>query len=228
MIIENNSLHVHEVNLNTTDYASISAAFAVLTTEEQEKAERFVHEKNRRRFVLARSTLRHLLGDYLNKSPSQIDLQYSPTGKPHLCNDLFFNISHSADTAVMGFCKDREVGIDMECLDSRKCFDGTIQRYFTEEEKEALLSEKDEEARRALFLKYWTFKEAYVKATGKGLAELEQATYAIPFFEREFSFKDNDGQHWDASIHQMSRYVVSIVTERKWELGQHAVKTRFR
>lgn len=43
------------------------------------------------------------------------------------------------------------------------------RRYFSEAEVAAIERETDEEARRNLFVRMWTLKEAYVKAIGRGI-----------------------------------------------------------
>jgi len=43
------------------------------------------------------------------------------------------------------------------------------RRYFTEAETAVIERASDEEARRRLFVRMWTLKEAYVKAIGRGI-----------------------------------------------------------
>lgn len=90
-------------------------------------------------------------------------------------SEIFSSITHSGDYA-MCVISDRRVGIDLENR-YRKLFseqneeqlDAIARKCFTFEELEDFLSLKKEEKTDAM-LSYWTQKESYSKAMGKGLA----------------------------------------------------------
>ena len=58
-----------------------------LTAEECQRAERYVFEKDRTHFVVARGLLRVLLGRYLRQDPQHLRFTYGPYGKPALATD---------------------------------------------------------------------------------------------------------------------------------------------
>ena len=66
-----------------------------------------------------------------------------------------------------------EVGIDLELQDRRVRKVGNelriARRYFTEAETAVIERASDDEARRRLFVRMWTLKEAYVKAICRGI-----------------------------------------------------------
>lgn len=67
------------------------------------------------------------------------------------------------------------VGIDAESLDRRLSPLPLAQRFFAPAEAAALAALSDVEERRRAFLRLWTLKEAFVKATGTGIADSLQS-----------------------------------------------------
>ena len=147
----------------------------VLSPDEQERAARFVFERDRLRFVSARGILRVLLGGYLNREPARIVFHYGPNGKPALAGedanpaDLRFNVSHSGDYCLCAVALRRDVGIDIEMVRSDVECLPLAERFFTRREYEDLLRGSEQD-RRARFFRYWTCKEAYLKARGVGIS----------------------------------------------------------
>lgn len=136
------------------------------------RAERFHFEKDRARNLIARGFLRVFLGRYLGVAPERLVLEQTSQGKPFLKDfpgTLQFNLSHSHDTALYGFCRHAKIGVDLEHMGRGVNEESIARNYFTPEESAAILQEQGEK-RRALFYRYWTLKEAYLKATGEGLA----------------------------------------------------------
>jgi 4'-phosphopantetheinyl transferase len=154
----------------------------VLSWDEEQRAARFVFERDQQRFVLARGILRVLLGGYLNREPGRIAFQYGAHGKPALAREesnppeLRFNVSHSGEYWVCAVSLRRDVGVDIEMVRSDiECL-SLAERFFSRREYEDVRWGSEEE-RRARFFRYWTCKEAYLKARGvgisSGLAQIE-------------------------------------------------------
>jgi 4'-phosphopantetheinyl transferase len=145
----------------------------LLSPDERERAKRFIFQKHRRRFIVARAVLRELLGRYLNQEPDRMRFVYGPEGKPALAEtgsgSVRFNLSHSEALALYAFVRGREVGIDLEWINPRVAFEELAERFFTPVEASALRA-LPERAREAAFFACWTRKEAYMKAVGKGLS----------------------------------------------------------
>ncbi len=90
-------------------------------------------------------------------------------GKPYFANEdgLFFSVSHT--NGYIAVCVDKqEIGLDIESLRTDKI--NIAQRFFHQKEKKYLDSLADEE-KDAAFTQLWTIKEAYVKMTGRGIAD---------------------------------------------------------
>jgi len=147
---------------------------ATLSEEERHRAARFIAEPHRHRFIAARGQLRAALGRCLGTSAAEIELAYSATGKPTLAGTfatvgLHFNLSHSEDTAVFAVTLAGPVGIDVERIRRLRDFDLLVTRFFSSREQAAFLALPEGEKPGAFF-HLWTRKEAWLKATGAGLA----------------------------------------------------------
>lgn len=145
---------------------------ALLTPDELARADRFIVDSPRHRFVMGRGSLRLILASYLNCQPREVIFEYGEHGKPTLMNTvaagLRFNASGSYDLAACAVTMDRELGIDIENTRRTKDFDQIVERFFTAAERDAYRRLTTEE-KHAAFFRGWTRKEAYLKATGSGL-----------------------------------------------------------
>lgn len=135
---------------------------------EQSRAGRFHFERDRRRFIVARGRLRHLLGERLNKQPERVTIQYGARGKPAV-DGLHFNLSHTGDYALYAFSTDGEVGVDLETIRPLPEADAIAATMFSPAEV-AEYEHLAPDDRTIGFFNCWTRKEAFVKALGDGLA----------------------------------------------------------
>jgi 4'-phosphopantetheinyl transferase len=141
----------------------------ILNAEEINRADRFHFERDRRRFIAARAQLRLILGEYLAQDPQAITLSYGERGKPHVAEPVAFNISHSEELAVVAVAQERILGVDVEAIRTIEDLEGIARRFFSTRENEVLFNIPVREQSEAFF-RCWTLKEAFVKATGDGLA----------------------------------------------------------
>ena len=147
----------------------------VLSTDEEARAARFHFPKDRQRYLAAHGLLRVLLGRYLGQQPHQLRFDDGAHGKPFLAgppspSDLFFNISHSGDWIVVGVTRGREIGVDVERVRSSLAWRDIAGRFFAPMEL-AQLRALPASAQLRAFFDGWVRKEAYLKATGWGLAQ---------------------------------------------------------
>lgn len=147
-----------------------AALTATLSPDEGARAARFRHETHARRFINARGTLRTLLGRYLDRDPSGIQFRYT-AGKPALADPgrepLHFNLAHADELALFAFTTAAEVGVDVERVAALPDARDIAVHYFAPDEIGQFMRAPDEAA---AFFRCWTRKEAFVKATGTGLA----------------------------------------------------------
>lgn len=142
-----------------------------LSADELERAGRFRFEPDKKRFIAARGILRNILGRYRNTDPGKIRFGYTPAGKPELVSGsgaLHFNLSHSGAFALYAIALHRAVGIDIELIRYDMEVEEIARKFFSENEIGAL-RQAPESRLHDVFFQYWTRKEAFVKAIGKGI-----------------------------------------------------------
>ena len=158
----------------------LAALYGVLSAEEQARVNNYRYEKDRTKAIISRGHLRFLLGRYLDVAPKTMPLLTTEFGKPYLPDSkISFNVSHAMDQVVYGVTVSRNIGVDIESIARKVDHLGIAGRFFTEEQIMAIKS-VSEDGRSAEFLKYWTLKEAYLKATGMGLAGSLHSFSVVP------------------------------------------------
>ena len=147
----------------------------MLSTQELDRARRFHLPLHARRFSVCRALLRLLLARYLDREAAAIRLVYGESGKPRLAREqnpdgLCFNLSHSGDIAVFAVARSREVGIDVERIAPEVDLPALARRVLGDAELQRLDAAAKGE-RLETFFRYWTCKEAYLKARGEGITD---------------------------------------------------------
>jgi 4'-phosphopantetheinyl transferase len=153
------------------------ASLDTLDEVERTRAAAFVFEHHRRRYIVAHSFLRSVLGAALTVAPTSIRFSATEHGKPYVANyGLTFNLSHSDHIAYVAISSTGEIGIDVELhrhMDDVLRLAATV--FSPDEIRE--IESVPANAQIARFLRCWTRKESYVKAVGVGLgAELTSIT----------------------------------------------------
>jgi 4'-phosphopantetheinyl transferase len=174
--LSSNDVHIWKINLQQSAL-KIEEFQSTLSSDEVTRANRFKFSEHRRRFIVGRGSLRYILSSYLNIKPAQIKFDYQPHGKPFLTADfvdsgIFFNLSHSQDLGLLGISYKRLIGVDIEYIRRVADLETLAQRFFLPAEYEVIKSVLPEQ-KHQVFFRYWTCKEAFLKATGDGLAKLE-------------------------------------------------------
>ena len=150
-------------------YNSTEILLKALTLEEVKRAQRYHQLKDSNRFIICRALLKYLIAEEKGLDISQIHFEKQANHKPYFSSDrsLFFNVSHAGDFAVIaiGNC---ELGIDVEQIDTNFKYADILSSVFSVEEINFI---NHSQYIRHTFYKFWTRKEAIVKATGKGIDE---------------------------------------------------------
>jgi len=143
-------------------------ALAYLDAIERERMMRFVRDEDRRRFAFGRATVRRILSAYDGRTPEELPLSAGANGKPFLRDsaNLAFNLSHSHDVGLLAVAAGSLIGADVERV--VPIAEDVAGAYFSESEQAAYraLAAHD---RLEGFYRFWTLKEAMVKAVGDGL-----------------------------------------------------------
>lgn len=190
-----NRIQIWIANVDSNSPEEIDHLLASLDASERQRAAQFHFEQDRRRYIVAHGLLRLVLAETLGCSPKTLVLEKSPHGKPELRQSehderrLMFNLSHAAGWALIAIGWDRQLGVDLEAAESLPDDDQSLSklaaRVLSGHELELWRAIPNPVKRRAAFLRTWTRKEAYVKATGEGLrhdlADIELPADATPF-----------------------------------------------
>jgi 4'-phosphopantetheinyl transferase len=148
--------------------AELSLRWEALSPEERARADRFLFDKDREAHIAAHGALRQVLAKYLNCAAAEICIVSGTNGKPGV-EGVQFNLSHSADLALVAVTQTLELGVDVESVDPRRADMDVARRFFSPSEVTALSALPPEQQTLA-FLNCWTRKEAYLKAIGLGLS----------------------------------------------------------
>ena len=149
----------------------LASLAATLSPAERARAERFAFPRDARRFTAAHGWLRIVLGAVLGTPPVDVALTDGP-GKPGLAEggQPCFNLSRSAGLALIAVAP-CEVGVDVEhAAGDDVNFGLDLARVACTAAERAQLHRLPRPAWAQALLRGWTVKEAFLKATGLGLA----------------------------------------------------------
>jgi 4'-phosphopantetheinyl transferase len=196
VVLSSQDVHVWRAELEQPT-AWIEKLLQTLSEDEQIRAKRFYYERDRKHFIVGRGLLRTILGRYIGVAPQQIQFCYGSRGKPSLAatgtdSAIQFNLSHSQGLALYAITRDRQIGVDLEYIRSTSDVEKLAQRFFSPRES-AIIHSLPLDQKQIAFFHAWTCKEAYLKATGEGLAQLEQVEVSLDLEEppRLLSIKEN-------------------------------------
>ncbi|MEQ1486685.1 4'-phosphopantetheinyl transferase superfamily protein [Methyloglobulus sp.] len=164
-----------EIKLWHGDIAASEADYGqywqILDQVEQQHACNIKNGQLHQRYVEIHARLRILLGDAVNAPPEQLRIVKAEHGKPYLIDypKLAFNLSHTANRMVVAIAYDCALGVDIELCKPRTNLAALVDKCFAEEEKNYWQQLPKAQQKQA-FYRFWTRKEAFVKATGRGIA----------------------------------------------------------
>ncbi len=171
--LDDGEAHVWLAHLNVCSAERTELARALDATE-LHRAQRYRFCADREHFLVRRGLLRALVGSYLAVRPASIRFSAGCHGKPKLGpafdgSGIHFNVSHSTGWALYAIARNRSVGVDIESMNPARADPAIAARFFATGEQADLrtLSGADWVTG---FFNCWTRKEAYIKATGKGLS----------------------------------------------------------
>lgn len=213
------------MKLYVADVESISLEQlkSMVSRKRLEKSRAFRFEMDQRRSLCAEALLNYVLSVNFPSIPCPVKLWEDEWHKPHLLlpermENIEFNLSHSGNYAVCLLSK-QPAGVDIEERKDVPQYERLARRYFTKREMEDINSSDR-------FLQYWTLKESYVKAIGKGLH--------FPLDKVEIHLKDGnakfcgvDGSYTGRVYKELSGYVISICKQDGEEFPERLEKVIF-
>jgi 4'-phosphopantetheinyl transferase len=178
----------------------------LLSPDEWRRAGRIHHERDWRRFLVGRGTLREILGQLLNVNPARLEFSNGIFGKPQIAapvaaQSLHFNLAHS-DSLVVYATSRHELGVDIEHIREMEEADQIASRFFSPRETNCLHGLPAEQRLEAFF-NCWTRKEAYLKALGRGLDDnLDQIEVSLAPGEPAELLPPHASRQW--SLHTLA------------------------
>ena len=144
----------------------------LLSDDEKKRYSAFRFDTHRHHYLAAHVLLRRAISICTSCRPEEIQFARTSDGKPYCIpiNDgdkIEFSLTHTHGLVACAL-SDLPVGIDAEWT-GRKANDDLLRTALSEEEFIQLQC-CDPRTQHRRFLEYWTLKEAYLKAIGKGLS----------------------------------------------------------
>lgn len=142
----------------------VSDLISMLSSSERDRANRYHFTKDKHRFVICRALLKFILAEHMDLEIDKIIIDIDANKKPYLAAypSVFFNISHAGDYALIAIAKS-PVGVDIEYMNKSFDYEEILPHVFSKTEIDKTNN------RHFTFYKFWTRKEAIVKAIGKGI-----------------------------------------------------------
>jgi 4'-phosphopantetheinyl transferase len=183
LVLPRDEIHVWCASMDQPP-ACVAALEQALSLDERSRVQRYRFARDRQYFIIRRGLLRQMLGDYMGVEPARLHFSPGPYGKLILAQipgayTSHFNVSHSHELALFAFARDREVGVDIEYVRPVAGAEQIAGRYFSAQERDALRDLSPHRMYEQFFI-YWTRLEAYLKASGMGLAGAENQGLLSP------------------------------------------------
>jgi len=145
--------------------------FGWLSLAEQARMARLGTETLRFRYAIGRASLRWVLARELGVAPAAVPIVRGARGRPFVKTGggVDFNVSHTADVALIAVASGVRVGVDIEREDRVVNAPGIARKFLTARERASLDTSRADWSRQRI-LRLWTCKESMSKATGDALS----------------------------------------------------------
>jgi len=145
---------------------------SLLSSEEEDRFERFRQDRDRHAYLLAHVMLRRALSSFEAVAPRDWTFAADAFGKPFLIGPagprLEFNLSHTSNAVACAVARSRPVGVDVQADPGAGEIFSLAQHVFSERET-AMLRQLSGADRDRAATRLWTLKEALAKALGVGI-----------------------------------------------------------
>ena len=178
MNLDINDVHIWYITFNNKKMLNINELFQILNENEKIKSKSFIQQRDQQNYIISHAYLRLLLTKYYpNISPKLWIFSKNNYGKPFLSKEhninLYFNISHTYSAVAYILTRSNICGIDIEEDRNIILDEQIINLTLSDKEKAIYQISKN---KNSLFYRFWTLKEAYLKACGIGLSQRIQQT----------------------------------------------------
>lgn len=175
--------------------------------------------------MITRALCRTTLSRYARVRPEEWRFLHNAHGRPEISEPslggrLRFNLSATRGLFACAVTSELDAGIDVEDAGAAiRDYGALADRFFSPLEARALAG-LDPARRRARFLEYWTLKESYIKARGRGLSipldgfsfHLDEGPRIRVSFVAPF---DDEASRWQFSLMRpTSRHLLALGVRR--------------
>lgn len=178
----------------------------ILSEDEHSRLKKLYFKQHRKSFLLSHALLRTTLSIYGNVPPENWEFFYDSYGRPEIqkpadISGLYFNISRTQGLVVCLVSSFKNAGIDIENTSNVSGPELLFKHVLMPLEIDRLKGLSGDSLKKQ-FLIYWSLKESFVKATGKGLSlPLTQFSFKIYlngcaqlFVDPQLSYVPNEWQ----------------------------------
>lgn len=155
---------------NEETVARLPSLYGLLSPDEKRRMEGLPFKWRQTEYLINRALVRTSLSQYDGMTdPRDWRFTYATEGRPFIQSpqkELYFSLSHTKGFSVCLVAPFPEIGIDVESTEGLKDIDAIARHFFSPQENIQIESSKD---RHQTFYKFWTLKEAYLKAKGIGI-----------------------------------------------------------
>lgn len=176
MILQPNDIaHIWLLDFRTVKDDQLEGFKDSLSEDELARVEDFSTPELKRKQLITRMGVRSALSHYSDSVPPKAwKFERDARGKPRLADrspmpELSFNLSHSGNWLAVATTVKRNIGVDVQQRQHQKPLTDLAQRFFLPDEAETL-AQTEGDWQTEQFFRFWTLKEAYLKARGLGIA----------------------------------------------------------
>ncbi len=175
-----------------------------LSEAERHQASRFRLPRDRLLYTAAHVFLRQILSRYTLLQPTEWQFERNAYGKPFIANPnyqwLQFNLTHTEGLIACALVREQAIGIDVEKLKPLEDLAALCGHAFHPLEANDILASGLAQVSLERFYRYWTLKEAYIKAKGIGLSlPLQKFAIQRSTLQRRWQVYDESGSIADQS-----------------------------
>lgn len=218
--LDPDDIHLWVAETNGLQYARLESLYLPLLDDDEYSRYRcFKFAEHRLQFLISHALLRLTLSQYEEAiSPPDWRFTLNLHGRPEIANEitlpLRFNLSHTKGIALCAVTLKNDIGADIENC-QRTDLDASLEKIVLSRAECNALNQSKSGCRMAYFLKYWTLKEAYLKARGTGLTiPPNQISYDLtvqkPIVRFHPALKDNPSDWRFTSLNLSNRYIAAV------------------
>ncbi|MFE8071680.1 4'-phosphopantetheinyl transferase superfamily protein [Marinobacteraceae bacterium S3BR75-40.1] len=199
---------------------------APLNRAEREKLSRYRRTEDRLEFLVSRYVVRRCLSELSCAHPGELRLTNLSTGQPVIVSldgesqvaSVSLSHTHGA-VALLAGPRAVKCGIDVERMTDLNVKQLLTARFFSSREREWVESGSSVASIRSRFFRVWTLKEAYLKATGEGMAGFSDKVEVLPVSHEQAEVIDHRVKHETGSswYFQTSTIGDAYFVARAWE-----------